>query len=421
MKKSFITTILALMVTAWSAMGAPDRPDEYLGLPGDNLNLYAVMKLFQESETLEAFERELNSEDSRINNLDLNGDNMVDYISVSDYVDASVHNIVMRVSLNQYESQDVAVFIVEELRNGEVRVQLIGDEALYGKNYIIEPIYGETPNPGYMGRQADRNAVSVVRYTYYDIAAWPVIRYIYHPRYVVWRSSWHWGYYPVYWDPWSPYYWHFYNGYHYNMYTYYHNHYRPWKRVRWNRYDRFYANNVRVYSPTVVVNINRGVYRETYSRPESRRAGEELYARTRPAGRSDYSSATRSRTETRSATRTETTRPVTRTQQRSATRTETTRPVTRTQQRSATRTETTRPVTRTQQRSATRTETTRPVTRSQKRSATVKSGSSSGNSRAAVSRATRVEKSSSQARKTNQAVNKARSTRETRSSGKGKK
>jgi len=404
MKKSFITTILALMVTAWSAMGAPDRPDEYLGLPGDNLNLYAVMKLFQESETLEAFERELNSEDSRINNLDLNGDNMVDYISVSDYVDASVHNIVMRVSLNQYESQDVAVFIVEELRNGEVRVQLIGDEALYGKNYIIEPIYGETPNPGYMGRQADRNAVSVVRYTYYDIAAWPVIRYIYHPRYVVWRSSWHWGYYPVYWDPWSPYYWHFYHGYHYNMYTYYHNHYRPWKRVRWNRYDRFYCNNVRVYSPTVVVNINRGVYRDTYSRPESRRAGEQLYARTRPAGRSDYSTATRSRTETRSATRTETTRPVT-----------------RTQQRSATRTETTRPVTRTQQRSATRTETTRPVTRSQTRSATVKSGSSSGNSRAAVSRSTRVEKSSSQARKTSQAVNKARSTRETRSSGKGKK
>ncbi|MEE4213946.1 MAG: hypothetical protein V2I34_02700, partial [Bacteroidales bacterium] len=353
MKKSLIITILALMVTAWSAMGAPDRQDEYLGLPGDNLNLYAVMKLFQESETLETFERNLNSEDSRINNLDLNGDNMVDYISVSDYVDANVHNIVLRVSLNQYESQDVAVFIVEELRGGEVRVQLIGDEALYGKNYIIEPIYAETPNPGYMGRQG----VTVSGYSYYDIATWPVIRYIYHPRYVVWRSSWYWGYYPVYWDPWRPYYWHYYHGYHYNWYTYYHRHYRPWKRVRWNRYDRFYCNNVRVYSPTVVVNINRGVYRDTYSRPESRRAGEELYARTRPASRSDYSTATRSRSQERSATRTETTRPVTRSQERSATRTETTRPVTRSQERSATRTETTRPVTRSQERSATRTET----------------------------------------------------------------
>ena len=86
MKKSIITSFLALLITAWSAMGAPDRQDEYLGLPGDNLNLYAVMKLFQESETLEAFERDLNNEDSRINNLDLNGDNMVDYITVSDYV-----------------------------------------------------------------------------------------------------------------------------------------------------------------------------------------------------------------------------------------------------------------------------------------------------------------------------------------------
>jgi hypothetical protein len=71
MKKLIITSILALLVTAGSALMAQDYPDEYLGLPGDNLNLYAVMKLFQESETLEGFERNLNNENSRINNLDL--------------------------------------------------------------------------------------------------------------------------------------------------------------------------------------------------------------------------------------------------------------------------------------------------------------------------------------------------------------
>ncbi|HCC71744.1 MAG TPA: hypothetical protein DEQ09_11415, partial [Bacteroidales bacterium] len=282
-------------------MGVPDWQDEYLGLPGDNLNLYAVMKLFQESETLEAFERNLNGEDSRINNLDLNGDNMVDYITVSDFVDGDVHNITLRVFLNQHESQDVAVFIVEQLRNGEVQIQLIGDEALYGKNYIIEPNYAETPNPGYTGS----SGISVVRYNYYDIAGWPVIRYIYHPAYVVWRSSWYWDYYPVYWNPWRTHYWHFYYGYHYNWYTYYHRHYRPWKHIRYSGYNNFYCNRVRVYSPTVTVNINRGVYRNTYSRPDRRRAGEQLYARThtRSVNRNTARSATsRNSTVTRRTT-----------------------------------------------------------------------------------------------------------------------
>ncbi|MBS0011215.1 MAG: hypothetical protein KFF49_07385 [Bacteroidales bacterium] len=353
MKKSILTSILALLITGWSAMGAPDYPDEYLGLPGDNLNLYAVMKLFQESETLEGFERNLNHEDSRINNLDLNGDKMVDYITVSDYVDGEVHNIVLRVFLSQNESQDVAVFIVEQLRNGEVRIQLIGDEALYGKNYIIEPIYGETPNPGYTGRSANTSAVRVVTYNYYDIATWPVISYIYHPRYVVWRSSWYWGYYPVYWDPWRPYYWHFYYGYHYNWNTYYHGHYRPWNHVRWNRYDRYYSKRVRVYSPTVVVNINRGVYRDTYSRPEQRRAGEELYVRTRDSRRTYESDRPAARSESRAVSSRNTT-----TERRATTAPARTRTETRS---TAVRTETSRRETTTRG-TATRTAPTRQAT-----------------------------------------------------------
>src|SRR5512139_209821 len=132
MKKLIITSILALLVSAGSALMAQDYPDEYLGLPGDNLNLYAVMKLFQESETLEGFERNLNNENSRINNLDLNGDNLIDYITVSDYVNGNVHTIVLRVALSRNETQDVAVFTVERFRDGSVQIQLIGDEALYG-------------------------------------------------------------------------------------------------------------------------------------------------------------------------------------------------------------------------------------------------------------------------------------------------
>jgi len=281
MKKLVITSTLALLVTAWSMVGAKNYPAEYLGLPGDNLNLYATMKLFQESETLESFEKSLNDENSRINNLDLNGDNQVDYIMVIDYVDGDVHSIVLRAALNKDETQDVAVFTVQRLNNGSVQIQLIGDEALYGRNYIVEPIYAnnqlETPNPGYTGNNSN---VAVVRTTTYEIAAWPVIRYIYLPGYVSWHSSWYWNYYPVYWNPWRPFYWHTYYGYHYNMHNYYYGHYRAWNYNRCNNYNNYYYSNIRTYSPRVSARINNGNYKNTYSRPDLRKDGEALYART---------------------------------------------------------------------------------------------------------------------------------------------
>ena len=283
MKKLVITSTLALLATAWSMVGAKEYPAEYLGLPGDNLNLYATMKLFQESETLESFEKSLNDENSRINNLDLNGDNQVDYIMVIDYVDGDDHSIVLRAALNKDETQDVAVFTVQRLRDGAVQVQLVGDEALYGRNYIIEPIYadsGETPNPGYIGNSGNNNNVAVVRTTTYEVAAWPVVRFIYLPTYVSWHSSWYWGYYPTYWNPWRPFYWHTYYGYHYNYYNEYYGHYRSLNHCRYDGYNNFYYNNVRSYSSGVNYRIKSGHYNNTYSRPDLRKDGEALYSRT---------------------------------------------------------------------------------------------------------------------------------------------
>ena len=277
MKTIHTISILAVFLAATANISAQNYPDEYLGLPGDNLNLYAVMNMFQESETLEGFERSLNDEESMINNLDLNGDNLIDYIAVSDYVDGNVHSIVLRAALNRNEQQDVAVFVVEKLRDGAVQIQLIGDEALYGPNYIVEPIYAETANPGYTGKSYNRN-VNVITTSYYDIAAWPMIRYMYHPRYVVWRSSWHWGYYPSYWNPWRAHYWHYYYGYHNQWHNHYYSHYRHWNHYRGRSYQTYYHSKVRVYSPNVTVNINNGRYRNTYSRPDQTRAGEAYYA-----------------------------------------------------------------------------------------------------------------------------------------------
>ncbi len=155
--------------------------DEKLNLPGDNLNLYAVMDLFQQSETLEGFERNLNAEDQKINNLDLNGDNYIDYIKVIDYPDGNDHTIVLQVAINARENQDVAVITVFKDKKGQIFVQMIGDEYLYGKDYIIEPYYAETPNPAYTGntRVVSNSGTVVTRTTYVEVYSWPVVRYIY--------------------------------------------------------------------------------------------------------------------------------------------------------------------------------------------------------------------------------------------------
>jgi hypothetical protein len=299
MKKIIITSLLILLVAVGSTALAQNRTEEYLGLPGDNLNLYAVMNLFQESKTLEDFERTLNDENSRINNLDLNGDNLIDYIMVTDHVDGDVHNIVLQVAINQNERQDVAVFTVQRFRDGSVQIQLIGDEALYGRNYIIEPIYddvsGDTPNPGYTERPVYSGNYNIVRTTPFEIASWPLIRFIYLPGYISWHSSWNWGYYPSYWQPWRPFYWDYYYGYHYNWFPTYYSHYRHWQNYRYARYNDFYYRGIRSYSHQVNMRIRGGDYRTTYSHPEQRRDGEALYSRTHSGQNSrSYDAARRS-------------------------------------------------------------------------------------------------------------------------------
>ena len=58
-----IPAISLISIPAFSQTGAQTEQDTtLLGLPGDNLNLYAVLDLFQKSKTIEDFEKELNLE-----------------------------------------------------------------------------------------------------------------------------------------------------------------------------------------------------------------------------------------------------------------------------------------------------------------------------------------------------------------------
>jgi hypothetical protein len=144
----------------------------------DNLDLRAVASIFGDSRDLEDFEKRLNDPKNQISNLDLNGDNEVDYLRVIETVEGRTHLIVLQSVLGRDTFQDVATVEVEKDSNNRVQVQVVGDVYMYGQNYIYEPVYVSTP-------------------IIYD--------YFWTPAYRPYYSSWYWGYYPSYYYAWNPY------------------------------------------------------------------------------------------------------------------------------------------------------------------------------------------------------------------------
>ncbi|MBP1656365.1 MAG: hypothetical protein H6Q31_966 [Bacteroidetes bacterium] len=289
---------VALAVCAVTAQAQQAVQPDSLGLPGDNLNLYAVLTVFQQSPTLEEFEKRLNSDSLNINNLDLNGDQRIDYIRVYNYVVDNGHNIVLQVDLSESQSQDVAVIEVKQTSENRVYVQIIGDEALYGKDYIIEPNYdpasetaeGTTANPGYTGSTVetgqtfDGRPVVIITTTPFHVARWRLVRHLYEPGYRPWHSPWHYSYYPPWWRPWRPYYWHSYWGYQYKHHHYYWAHFRRWEHYRQSAAYGHYYRHMRAQAPVVIERVKKNAYRDMYSRPDLKKEGLRRYEKQNPSG-----------------------------------------------------------------------------------------------------------------------------------------
>ncbi|HTA61928.1 MAG TPA: hypothetical protein VK835_05710 [Bacteroidia bacterium] len=197
--------VLFFILMSISAVVYSQTPDS-LGLPGDNLNLYGVLSLFKNSKNVADFEQKLNTPDNKVNNLDLNHDGQIDYIRVKDYGTNGVHSLVLQDPITATESQDLAIVEIEQQGNENAHIQIVGDEDLYGKNYIIEPqdqqqaqqtpVNDDTYNQGTPSPPAPIVVVNVW--------AWPSVQFMYGPSYSYWNSPWYWGYYPTWWSPWRP-------------------------------------------------------------------------------------------------------------------------------------------------------------------------------------------------------------------------
>ena len=168
-----LSTSLLLPSTAWA--------DETVTVSAtstdisENLNLKTVATLFGQAENLEQFEQMLNNPDSAFSNLDINGDGDVDYLRVIETADNNRHLVVIQAVLAKDIYQDVASIFVEKDEDSDaVTVQVVGDEYLYGENYIIEPVYIYRP----------------LIYDWFWGSSW-----------VAWHSPYYWGYWPGWWHP----------------------------------------------------------------------------------------------------------------------------------------------------------------------------------------------------------------------------
>jgi hypothetical protein len=172
-----------------------------LGLPGDNLDLYGVLDLFLKSKTIEDFEKSLNDSKSKLNNLDLDLDKKVDFIKVVTEKKGESYIFTLQDAVSKTETQDVAVIMVDKDKNKKVTVQIIGDEELYGKDYVIEPKTSPTPavtaNPAYTGPEPVVTNVPASTTTVVVQSA-PIVQYVYSPAYVPYYPPYYYGFYPPY-------------------------------------------------------------------------------------------------------------------------------------------------------------------------------------------------------------------------------
>ncbi|HSZ32476.1 MAG TPA: hypothetical protein VK772_04150, partial [Puia sp.] len=191
MKKSILPILVVSAVLfslpAFSQSKTDSKADTAsLGMAGDNLDLYAVMDLFLKSKTIEDFEKSLNNTKSGINNLDLDLDKKIDFIKVVTKKDGDSYTFVLEDAVSKTETQDVAVILVNRDKDKKINVQIVGDEDLYGKDYVIEPKTQATPavtaNPAYTGSDPAKDAPASS--TVVVVQSAPIVQYVYSPAYV---------------------------------------------------------------------------------------------------------------------------------------------------------------------------------------------------------------------------------------------
>src|SRR6187551_609189 len=123
MKNFFLPYLAVALMLSQPVFSQTAQDTASLGLPGDNLDLYL--------------------------------DKKVDFIKVVTEKKDDSYSFILRIDVSKTESQDVAVILLDKDKDKKITLQIVGDEELYGKDYVVEPSPKGTPsitaNPAYVG------------------------------------------------------------------------------------------------------------------------------------------------------------------------------------------------------------------------------------------------------------------------------
>jgi hypothetical protein len=195
-------TLALCSILAVATVQAQTIEQDSTGLPGDNFSLEGALEMFKKAGSPEEFEKLINAEDNKVNNLDLNGDGDIDYIRVIDQRDGDAHALILRDAVSENESQDIAVIELDKTGDNGAELQIIGDEDIYGEPVIVEPLQDDNRTTTPVQTDTRRSTRVVV-----NVWGWPAVRYMYAPTYAVWVSPYGWRARPAWWRPWRPMHW----------------------------------------------------------------------------------------------------------------------------------------------------------------------------------------------------------------------
>lgn len=278
---------LLLIITCFNALvtSAVAQADS-TGMPGDHFSLQGALEMFKRASSPEEFEKLINTPDKNVNNLDLNGDGEVDYISVIDRTEKDVHAFILQVAVSETEKQDIAVIELEKTGDTTAVLQIIGDEDIFGDRVIVEA--SEEGDEMLDDKDSPGNGPSAGYFESYRIVVnvffWPSVRFVYRPAYVAWVSPWRWRHYPGWWRPWRPLAWHVFHP----RCLPYHRHYAIVHTHRVVIAHRFYSP-YRVSSVTVRTRttVARNNYRVTRTRVTGPRGNTRIRATVQKKGNND--------------------------------------------------------------------------------------------------------------------------------------
>lgn len=254
--------VALLSICLYSATAVAQEADDSTGMPGDQFSLRGALELFRQSGSPEEFEKLLNTESNHVNNLDLDGDNDIDYIRVISKKEDNVHVFILQVAVSEKESQDIAVIELEKTGAENATIQIIGDEEIFGEALIVEPGEPEEASLGHfsshLGTGPSIENDNYIPGVVVNVWFWPSVRFVYAPGYRPWISPWRWHYYPAWWRPWRPLGWRAWNPYR----GYYHRNYIVVNTHRVTRAHRIYTP---YRASSVTVRNRHAVARNNYT------------------------------------------------------------------------------------------------------------------------------------------------------------